>query len=238
MNLVYLPLSRTNCDYADLWFGNSKNYDILVNNWGDPGFFRDRNPELYFEIKEHKFRTLLSLYGRNFKTLSKYDYVMCPDPDLKIKVQDINKLFDMAKQYDLDLCQPSITGHLNHPCLAPVDNKNILIRHLNLIEPMCPIFSRKAMLSCLWTFSLSYSAWGLDFVWPVIVSNEKRSNVGVINGISIEHTRPCVSKDIVFPNGKKAWDEHQETLTAFGLTNAVKIYHTTSMFSSKSNFML
>ena len=238
MNLVYLPLSRTNCEYADLWFAEGRNYDILVNNWGDSDFFRDRNPELYFEIKEHKFRTLVKLYVNHFRLLGKYDYVMCPDPDLKIKVNDINRMFDIAKHYSLDLCQPSITGHLNHPPLAPVDNKNILIRHMNLIEPMCPIFSRKAMFSCLWTFYLSYSAWGLDFVWPIIVANDKTSNVGVINNISVEHTRPCVSQDTIFPNGKKAWDEHQETLAAFGLTNAIRTYYNTPLYSSKPKLML
>jgi len=238
MNLVYLPLSRTNCEYADLWFGEGRNYHILVNNWGDPDFFRDRNPELYFQIKEHKFRTLVRLYANVFRVVNKYDYVMCPDPDLKIKVTDINRLFDIAKHYKLDLCQPSITGHLNHPSLAPIDDKNIIIRHMSLIEPMCPIFSRKAMFSCLWTFPLSYSAWGLDFVWPTIVANEKKSNVGVINSVSVEHTRPCVSQDVVFPNGKKAWDEHQKTLALFGLTNSTKTYYNTTTFNSKPNLML
>lgn len=236
--LVYLPLSRTNCDLADLWFGEGRNYDILVNNWGDSGFFQDRNPEFYFQIKEHKFRTLVKLYSEQFKVIGKYNYVMCPDPDLKIRVEDINKLFAMAKLYDLDLCQPSITGHLNHPSLAPIENRNILIRHMNLIEPMCPIFSRKAMMSCLWTFSLSYSAWGLDFVWPMIVSNSKKSNVGVINSLSVEHTRPCVSISSVFSNGKTPWDEHQETLAAFGVTNTPRTYCTTPrLLSAKSILM-
>lgn len=230
--LVYLPLSRTNCDYADLWFGENRKYDILVNNWGDSGFFRDHNPELYFEIKEHKFRTLVRLYSNQFKILNKYDYVMCPDPDLKFKVEDINKLFVMAKQYDLDLCQPSISGHLNHPSLARVENTNIIIRHMNLIEPMCPIFSRRAMFSCLWTFSLSYSAWGLDFVWPTLVANDKKTNIGVINTVVVDHTRPCVSNATIFPNGKSAWDEHQETLRLFGLTNANKTYFTTPRASN------
>lgn len=239
MNLVYLLLSSTNCECADLWFCDGRNYDILVNNWGEPDFFRDRQPELYREIKNHKYRTLASLYGSDFKILNKYDFVMCPDPDLKIKVKDINKLFDVAKQYNLDLCQPSITGHLNHPSLASVDDKKIMIRHMSLIEPMCPIFSRKAMFSCLWTFSLSYSAWGLDFVWPVIVSNDKKDNVGVINNISVEHTRPCVSNAVVFPNGKRAWDEHQDTLAAFGLTNKIRTYYTTPiMFPPNSKLML
>ena len=238
-NLVYLPLSSTNYDFADNWFSEKRNYDILINNWGsEPDFFRDRHPELYFEIKEHKFRTLMTLYSTEFKALEKYDYIMCPDPDLKISVENVNSLFSIAKQYNLDLCAPSCVGYLNHEFLYPIPNKNALIRHLNFIEPMCPMFSRRGMYSCLWTFSLSYSAWGLDFVWPHLIANEKKNNFGVINTISIEHTRPCVSKDVIFENGKRAWNEHEETLGIFGLTKEYKTYGITPKFSIKSNLMM
>ena len=230
MNLVYLPLSSTNCEYACSWFGENRQYDILINNWGYvPDFYRDCNPEFYFEIKEHKFRTLVKLYSEQFKLLNKYDFVLCPDPDLITNVDDINRLFDVAKQFNLDLCQPSITGYLNHNCLAPVKDRNTLIRHMGLVEPMCPMFSRKAMFTCLWTFNLSYSAWGLDFVWPLLVANETKSNIGVINTVAVEHSRPCVSQHLVFENGKTPWIEHRETLELFGLTTHLENYHTTKI---------
>jgi hypothetical protein len=47
---------------ADCWATSGRQYDLLVNNYGAEGFFKDRNPEFYFEIKDHKFRTVKHIF--------------------------------------------------------------------------------------------------------------------------------------------------------------------------------
>lgn len=220
---------------ADCWLGDGREYDVLVNNHGEPGFFKDRGAEHYFEIREYKYRTLRYLYQNHFPLLSQYDYVMCPDPDLKTKIEDVNDLFRFVKRYGLDLAQPSITGFANWPILKPVSDANILIRHANLIEPMCPIFSKDAMLKCLWTFDFGYSAWGLDFVWPILVSNKSKLNVGVINPITVEHTRKCTTTHMTYPNEKTSWDEMSEVMMKFGFVDCkAKVYKITTTRSIDS----
>lgn len=237
-NLVILPLSDTNCSMADCWATHGRQYDLLVNNYGTEGFFKDRNPEFYFEIKDHKFRTVKHIFQQNYHLLKNYEFVMIPDPDLQIQGKDINNLFSFAKNYNLDLCQPSQTGHVSWPLSKPDPDKNIAIKHLNIIEPMCPIFSKKALMSCMWTFDFSFSSWGLDFVWPELVWNENKNNVGIINCISVDHTRPCISKDAIFSNGKTAWEEFDDSEKAFGYTRKCELLFLTRNHSFNSSKML
>lgn len=235
-NLVYLPLSSTNHSMAHCWFGKNKEYDLLINNWGEKDFYKDANHDLYFQIKNHKYKTLLYLFQNFFEIMSKYDYIMCPDPDLKTEVEDINHLFRIVKKYDLALSQPSLTGYYNWECFQHDPNPNIILKHYNYVENMCPVFSIKALYACLWTFSLSYSTWGLEFLWTKLASSDYKK-IAVVNSVKIENTRKNESGNIVYPNGKTAWLEYDETIAKFNLDNKPKLMGVTSRFDGQKTVL-
>ena len=55
-----------------------------------------------------------------------------------------------------------------------------------MVEVMCPYFSANALRIALPTFDLSYSTWGLDFVWPRLFD----FSPVVVDEFSLRHARP------------------------------------------------
>jgi hypothetical protein len=63
-----------------------------------------------------------------------------------------------------------------------------------MVEVMCPYFSSDALRVALNTFDLSYSTWGLDFIWPRLLKVEPV----VVDEFAIKHTRPAARSDGAF----------------------------------------
>jgi Protein of unknown function (DUF707) len=83
-------------------------FDVLVSYYGD-GAYHPVPGEIVHYYKGGKWEGIFDVFAKNPRLLSNYDYIWLPDDDLEISVADINKLFAIAEQRRLEICQPSLT---------------------------------------------------------------------------------------------------------------------------------
>jgi GR25 family glycosyltransferase involved in LPS biosynthesis len=140
-----------------------------------------------------------------------YNFVAMYDDDIKIKVSEIEKLFEIAQEKKLDLFAPSLSSDSYHTYDVTL-NKGSGIRLVKWVEIMMPHFSRrfieqfKLHLKNLsqYNFKTSY---GFDlFLFPEILE-EIRGNCAIVDDIIAKHNREITSDKKTFSNGLTALQE-------------------------------
>ena len=147
------------------WVNDSRtrNFDLLVSYYGaTPGRHAAR-ADHYHAMRGPRWPAHDWLWRHRREVLDAYDHVAYVCDDVDADTRAWNLVFDLAAWFGLDLAQPAIVGHVNHPVTAPV--AGALLRYVDFVELMCPVFSRRALERCADTFGESVSGWGLDYLW-------------------------------------------------------------------------
>lgn len=138
--------------------------------------------------KGEKWQLVKWFIESNKQFVSKYKYVWFPCDDILLDTKSINRLFKMAEQYDLYLCQPALKPkNYSHQITLPVEN--CLMRYTNFVEIMAPLFSIETLMKLWWTFNLNLSGWGFDYLWPHLLRYPE-DKIAIIDDIVMEHTKP------------------------------------------------
>jgi hypothetical protein len=118
-----------------------------------------------------------------------YEQIWLPDDDIRASQSAINEMFDVAGAVGLDLFAPALDQSSYYAHFITMQNKSFYGRWVGFVEIMIPGFSRNALELLLPTLDLTETGWGsgLDSVWPKILNYK---NVGIIDGITVTHTRP------------------------------------------------
>ncbi len=118
-----------------------------------------------------------------------YDHIWLPDDDIAATQDDINAMFDVAEAVGLELFAPALDAASYYAHFTMMQNLSFFGRWVGFVEIMVPAFSRAALETLLPTLDLTETGWGLglDSVWPKLLDYE---NVGIIDGITVTHTRP------------------------------------------------
>ena len=105
----------------------------------------------------------------------------CPDPDLEFAPTLPAQLFEAAREYKLDLCQPAVTRDsvCSHPHLFARPHAGP--RRVDFCEIMMPLFSISSIRRNLWTFGLNYSGFGIDYLWG------KKEPCFVLDWLEVRH---------------------------------------------------
>ena len=160
-------------NHVDAWCGGE--YDMNIIDYNDTPTFKYEG--IYKMLHEC--------------SLLDYDYYWMPDEDVFLEFKEITKMFNMAHENNLSLCQPSIMkGGGSYPSWKKfIHNPNLIIENTNFVEVMCPLFSNEALHICMETFTKSKSGWGLDIVWSKMMK-DNNLNMGILHPILARHTRP------------------------------------------------
>jgi len=197
------------------WINSSPNFDLVLLYYGDNSdiatSYTYYTPYVY-QAKGEKYHLIKSFLQSNLEFISNYDYIWFPDDDVFINNSDINRLFDIAKEYELHIVQPSMDGYVSHEITKPVSNS--LLRYTNFVEVLAPLFSLEALLKVYETFNLNYSSWGYDYLWPHMLGYPK-DKIAIIDDIIMTHTKPVGQNYSRFP--KNPWDEMVELLTYYNI---------------------
>jgi hypothetical protein len=118
-----------------------------------------------------------------------YDYIWLPDDDIGASQNVINDMFRVAAAMGFDLFAPALDSASYYAHFDMMQNTSFFGRWVGFVEIMVPGFSRSALERLLPTLDLSKTGWGLglDSVWPKLLDY---SNIGVLDGITVTHTRP------------------------------------------------
>jgi hypothetical protein len=194
MNLVIAPAGDKSL-YKE-WLTDKPNFELVLLYYGDnmevaKSYAKD-TPHVYAS-KGFKWWLIKSFIEDNLEWISKFEYIWFPDDDIKINTENINRLFKIAKEYDLCLCQPSQLGYLSHQITLPQENS--LLRYTNFVEVLAPLMNLETVLKLKETFDANYSSWGLDGIWPYLL-NYPKNKIAIIDNISMIHTKPPGSPEL------------------------------------------
>jgi Protein of unknown function (DUF707) len=177
--------------------GGERNFDLYLSCYGDRPQEYAADAEYLREMKSTKWPAWYDHIAAERDLVAKYDAVWFPDDDLLVDTAGINRVFDLFAGFDLALAQPALShdSYCSHPIL--LRDPTYIIRYTNFVEVMGPVFSREALAVLHPTFSQSRTGWGLDYLWPSLLSERGMGGkIGVIDAVSMTHTRPVGGGDI------------------------------------------
>lgn len=204
-NLLITTVGKDNL--SEIWTRGDCNFDVILIDYEKEGVFK--YPGIYDRIISDE------LFG--------YDYYWMPDEDVELPSEDINRMFDVAHDYSIDLSQPSIlNAHDSFPSWDRfVHRKGSDLEATDFIEVMCPLFSKDAMMLCLNTFPKSKSGWGLDLAWSKLLTDDGMSMV-ILNCIQAKHRRKVGAGKLYYTLKKMGIlpsQERKALMREFGITN-------------------
>lgn len=164
-----------------------RHFDLYLSYYGDEQGKYAADADYYDETKGPKWPILHQILEQNPAFLDKYSAIWFPDDDISMPTEQINRMFNLFCGMGMDLAQPALTldSHVSHKEL--IQEQNSVLRLVNFIEVMAPIFSKKAINQLYPTFAQSKSGWGLDFLWPVLLGQK---NMAILDATPMTHTRP------------------------------------------------
>ncbi len=172
------------------WLEGNPHFDIYISYFGDE-LDRYKDHATYYEQRKGgKWPIIGELLEREAPLVEKYDAIWFPDDDLLADAATVNRMFALFVGFDLQYAQPALTqdSYFTYPYL--LQSKSSVIRYINFVEVMAPIFSQKALCEIKETITVSPSGWGLDFLWSKIFSKSGADKVAVIDAAPVKHTRP------------------------------------------------
>lgn len=185
-NLVFTSAGN-NTNFDKLWFYKNKiNYDIIVYYYEDDEkiFNKYKNiSKLIVKNKGSKFQNFYHFYLNYIDVLNEYEYFFILDDDIIFEnnYEDINRMFKLAKNYNLDICSPCFTndGIISHP--ITLHKQNILLEYTNFIEVCICLFNKKSILKFMKIYDNKLIGWGIDFLYGSIINNN--NNIGIFHCI-------------------------------------------------------
>lgn len=170
--------------------GAEPHFDLYLSCFSNEPRKYQGQTKYYEQVKGGKWPELHRIVTDNTEIIEKYDAVWMPDDDLLADADTINRMFAFFEAFNLDLAQPALSmdSYFSHPSLLQTPNS--IIRYTNFIEVMAPIFSKAALQNLKTTFGQSASGWGLDTLWPLLLNNDNKRGVAVLDAVTVVHTRP------------------------------------------------
>lgn len=218
-NLVLLRAGDSSIHSCWLDCGcEERNWDLIINYFDDdPDIFRGGD-WLRIDSKGLKMQGLHDFIREREELVRRYEYVWLPDEDLRVTCRGINRMFDICRERQLQLAQPSLTpdSYFSHP--VTLHCPGFRLRYTSFVEIMAPCFSAEALWKVLPTMDGVFSGWGLDYVWPKMLA--PTGPVAVIDEVRMTHTRPVGGGrfyKVVKDSGHSAWDEVRSIEAKYGI---------------------
>ena len=219
-NLVIATSARDGF-YNTGWNLTNRSFDLALINF-NPDEWQDspsvRNSAKYYVndrgFKHHIYKRFIE----NSNILDEYDWIWMPDYDVNIPITEIEKLFVIAQEYNLNICQPCLTHDSYHSFPIVLNDPTKFIRYTNYVEIMCPLFKTEALAKVLGTFTITYSGWAQDFIWARDLNYER---LAIIDDVQAKHVKPVNSQHWVLPNGLNAQQELDHVIKLMGIEREI-----------------
>lgn len=117
-----------------------------------------------------------------------YERFFLVDDDIAFgSAADIDRLFAMAQQHELAICQPSLSPQSHADWLITRNNPAWLLRHTNYVESMMPLLSAEAVRLLEEDLRAAVSGWGVDIAFHHVLGPAHR--LAVVDAVVVSHTR-------------------------------------------------
>jgi hypothetical protein len=164
------------------------NWDLQLNAYGtDEARVQDGDLPTVID-RGTKWDSIVRHLKRHPAPLDRYAYSMIPDDDLLMQTRDINRLFEIAVEYDLSLAQPtlSIASYISYPILLRCPQ--FKLRYCNFLESQACCFRSSYLKMLLPMFEKYPTEWGIDLIWTMLMK-EPAFCAALVDEVPMTHTR-------------------------------------------------
>lgn len=198
------------------WLGDKQDFDLIIIYYGNSDEIvkeYQKHAKLVLMNKGQKWHLIYNFVKEYKNTLKDYDFFWFPDDDLDTNVNDLNKFFEINTKFKLWLSQPSLTGYVSYEIERPIPDS--ILRFTNFVEIICPAMDRITLARLVDYFNINESGWGLDYLWPKILSYPT-NKIAIVDAITVEHTKQIGGDYTRFK--KEPIEELKEVFAKYNLT--------------------
>jgi len=222
-NLVFTSAGN-NTNFHNLWTNKNRNYDIWVVYYGDDeakfNLYKN-NVDFIVKRKGSKFQNFHYIYNKYRSQIDNYERYFILDDDIIFNTNDINKMFNISKKYDLWLCGPTFkndgSGKISHAITKQVPNN--FLRYCNFVEVNVPLFNRDALTQLMKYYDPILIGWGIDYLYIWALTHNKSINE-YNRKIALVDSVTCIN-----PHDKKKNNKREHNLI-INYNNEIKYWET------------
>jgi hypothetical protein len=191
-NRPYLVVIRCGANHCLIDDGSQRQFDIALSLYARPSEYLLDACECSYSGGVNKYKAARQFIDAPL--LERFRGFMFLDDDVETTYSQLSQFLDYCWAHGFALAQPSLTSDSYYSHRQLLNASRAGWRSVSIVEVMCPYFSSSALRVALNTFDLSYSTWGLDYVWPRLLDVAPV----VVDEFSIKHTRPVGASDSAF----------------------------------------
>ena len=180
------------------WIETNSSYNIVLIPYADINPVNKGNCFVTDKVFGQKWAPIYSFIVNNIDFVMKHQYIWIPDDDLYMDRDLLESFFKASRMDQVIMAQPALSLNNNYSHVITLSFPNIYARSVSFVEIMAPLFSREALLSCLWTFNLNSTGWGLEEIWFKILQSKSDAvteKIRIYDAFSMTHTRPLGGQD-------------------------------------------
>ena len=186
-----------NTNFDSLWINENMNYDIYIIYYGNnENIYNKYKSKVKFieKRKGSKFQNFKYFYDNNINIINNYDRFFILDDDIIFNVNDINNMFNISREYNLDICGPSFSskGKISHGITK--HKPKTLLTYTNFVEVNTPLFNTTALYNLMEKLDYSLIGWGIDFLYIFCNGINKRNSYAIIHKIICENPKDNAKK--------------------------------------------
>jgi hypothetical protein len=214
-----------NTQFDSIWINNEMNYDVYVIYYGDDdNIYNKYKSKVKFieKRKGSKFQNFKYFYDKYQNIINKYERFFIIDDDIIFNVNDINNMFKISKEYNLDICGPSFLPESKITYEITKHKSNVILTYTNFVEVNVPLFNRIALKKLMDVLDYSLIGWGIDHLYIICNGINKEKSYAII------HIVTCIN-----PKDDKKSNNRELNLIS-NVNNRAKMWEN---FAKKHNYI-
>lgn len=164
-----------------------RDWDLVLSPYQDLPDLGEFEPDAVLPEPGGKWDALHRVLTANPELIDRAPLIWLPDDDIETDETTVSRLFRLAGDADLALCQPALTPDSQFSHFITVRNPLTRIRRTDFVELMVPLMTPAVLRAALPEMAGRPAAKGLDFVWQDFAPP---GAVGIVDAAAVAHRRP------------------------------------------------
>jgi len=178
-----------NSKFDSNWIGTGMNYDIYAIYYGNNENVFSKykeNPNIKYceKRKGAKYQNFKYFYDSQKEIIEQYDYFFILDDDIIFYVEDINRMFEIADMYKLDICGPSFLPSGKISWSVTKHKPDVLLTYTNFVENNVPCFNKKTLMKFMTIYHESLIGCGIDYLYIFVNGIDQKRKYAIIHSIT------------------------------------------------------
>jgi hypothetical protein len=194
-----------------------RDFDVAVVYYGNGAdHFRDQS-DFYLRRQGSKFQNLHYCYKLWPELFARYEAVMLMDDDVLIQTENLSRLFQVRRRFDLWLLQPAfrIKGKISWDITRVRPTSRL--RYTNFVEMTCPLFLREKLDEFMAVYDPKLTGYGVDHWYLKVIGGGDERRLAIVDEIS------CINPHDRYKGGVREIDRLQSTKLRIEAWNLVRM---------------